>query len=412
RLTVVLDRPEALYSGMVPGVVAGDYEIGQAEIDVVPLSRLARARVVLSAATRIVPATRSIELVDRPPLRYDVASLDVGSTVRGGELPGVREYALPTRPIRDFVERIDNAIARLQAAGGRPHIAVVGGGAAGVELAFTLDTRLRSAGVEPAVEIITDGPIVPDSSARLRRATENAARARGIGVLQGARVSAVDAKNICLEGDDTRPADLVIWATGAAPPSVIEHSPLPKDEAGFVRVAPSFEIEMESEGESRLFAAGDCASLTRHPWVTKAGVHAVRAGPTLDANLRAILTDRPLRRHRSQRDFLALLNLGGGRAIGGKWGMAFSAGAVWRLKDWIDRRFMARFQVLEADGTSTGEFPTPEEMGMEEMPCGGCAAKVGASPLSRALARLEPAPPDDRVVVGLDVPDDAAALRT
>ncbi|MCP5056102.1 MAG: selenide, water dikinase SelD [bacterium] len=408
RLTVVLDRPEALYSGMVPGVVAGEYEVAQAEIDVVPLARRARARVILAAASRIVPSTRSIEFVGRPALRYDTASLDVGSAVRGTELPGVRQHALATRPIRNFVDRVDDAVARVRRVEGGPRIAIVGGGAAGVELAFTLDTRLRSVGAAPRIEITTDTPILPDSSPRLRRAVEAAAREREIEIVTGARVSAVEEKGLCLENGDRRPADLVVWATGAAPVPLLRNSPLPIDEAGFVRVASSFEVE----GANGLFAVGDCASLTDHPWVPKAGVHAVRAGPTLDANLRATLTGRPLRRHRPQRDFLALLNLGGERAIGGKWGLAFSARAVWRLKDRIDRRFMERLQVLEADGAAAQEFPTPEEMGMEEMPCGGCAAKVGANPLSGALARLAPASPDDRVVVGLDAPDDAAAVRT
>lgn len=408
RLTVVLDRPEALYSGMVPGIVAGDYTVAEAEIDVVPLARRARARVVLAAATRIVPATRSIELVGRPPLRYDVASIDVGSTVRGAELPGVREHALATRPIRDFVDRVDDVLASLRATGKRPRIAIAGGGAAGVELAFTLDARLRSAGFEPTIEIVSDAPILPDSSARLRRTIERAARTRGIKILTGARIAEVEASGVRLESGETLPTDLVVWATGAAPQPLIAASPLPTDDAGFIRVASSFEVE----GVEGLFAVGDCAALRDHPWVPKAGVHAVRAGPVLDRNLRAALTGRPLRAHRPQRDFLALINLGRGQAIGGKWGLAFSSSAVWRLKDWIDRRFMKRFQVLEANGASARAFPTPEEMGMEEMPCGGCAAKVGANPLSRALARLAPAPPDDRVLVGLDTPDDAAALRT
>ena len=153
-----------------------------------------------------------------------------------------------------------------------------------------------------------------------------------------------------------------------------------------------------------LFAAGDCASLDAHPWVPKAGVYAVREGPVLAANLRAALEGRPLRRYRPQRDFLTLLNLGEGRALGGKWGLAASGRAVWRLKDRIDRRFVARFRVLER--------PSAPAMGAggEPMLCGGCAAKLGAPDLARALARLGEAPADASVLVGLADADDAAAL--
>ncbi|NRA10117.1 MAG: FAD-dependent oxidoreductase, partial [Myxococcales bacterium] len=148
RLTLVVDHPLAVYSGMVPGLVAGDYAAHEIVIDGVPLARRARARVVLEAATRIDPVARCVEFHERPPIRYDLASLDVGSTVRGLDLPGVREHALATRPVARFSEALEArlAAAELQPAAlsGRPlRLAVVGGGAAGAELAFCLEARLR-----------------------------------------------------------------------------------------------------------------------------------------------------------------------------------------------------------------------------------------------------------------------------
>ena len=134
QLTLVVDRPEAVYSGMVPGFVAGDYEAPELEIDAVPLARRAGARVILSPALRVDPLARIVEVEGRPPISWDVASLDVGSTVRGLDLPGVREHALATRPIRGLVDQLDARLARL---GPKPRILVVGGGAAGLELAFT-----------------------------------------------------------------------------------------------------------------------------------------------------------------------------------------------------------------------------------------------------------------------------------
>ena len=98
-MTVVVDRPIAIYSGMVPGFVAGQYRADELEIDVVPLARRAMARVIMSAATRIDADAKVVHLADRPPIRYDIASIDIGSTVAGLELPGIREHALPTRPI-------------------------------------------------------------------------------------------------------------------------------------------------------------------------------------------------------------------------------------------------------------------------------------------------------------------------
>ena len=407
RLTVVLDRPEAVYSGMVPGFVAGDYAARELEIDVVPLARRAGARVVLAEAKGLDPKQKRIALAGRPELLYDVASLDVGSTVRGLELPGVRAFALATRPIRSFVDRLE---ARLAAAGGgRPlRVAVVGAGAAGVELSFTLDARLRAAGRAASLVVVGDSQeLLPGASRRLARAAAAEVRRRGIEVRLAVRVARVREDALELVGErEVLPCDLAVWATGAAPPPLLAAVAAPRDGDGFLRVLDT----LQSVASDDLFAVGDCAVLDAHPWLPKAGVYAVREGPLLDRNLRARLEGHALRRYRPQRDFLALLNLGERRALGGKWGIAASGSAVWRLKDAIDRRFMARFQVLDPDGVPLRSFPA-SAMSEEPMACGGCAAKVDPDSLGRALAGLPPAPRDDAVLVGLAQPDDAAALR-
>jgi selenide,water dikinase len=401
RVTLVVDRPEAIYSGMVPGFVAGDYAGHELAIDVVPLARRARARVVIAAAVAIDPAAHRIELDGRPPLAYDVASLDVGATVRGLDLPGVREHALATRPIARLVDELD---ARVGALPERPRVAVVGGGVAGIELALTLDARLRAAGRTPTMVLVgEDDELLAGYGARIRAVARAELAARGVALQLGFRVAAVRADGI----DGARgslPADLVVWATGAAPLPFPCGPGLALDADGFVAVAPTLEVADTHD----LFAAGDCASLSFAPWVRKAGVYAVREGPALDANLRARLTGGRLRAYRPQRDFLALINCGGRMAIAAKWGFALRGRTAYRVKDWIDRRFVARFRVLDAPGAPAAEFPAM--VPVAEMECGGCAAKVGAPALERALARLPKAPADPSVRIGLGEPDDAALL--
>ena len=143
-MTVVVDQPVAVYSGMVPGFVAGQYRADELEIDVVPLARRAVARVILSPATRIDAGEKLVHLADRPPIRYDVASVDIGSTVAGLELPGIREHALPTRPIAELVRRTEALVEKVRSRkpGSSFRVVIVGGGAGGVELGFTLWERL------------------------------------------------------------------------------------------------------------------------------------------------------------------------------------------------------------------------------------------------------------------------------
>ena len=428
RLMVVVDRCVAMYSGMVPGFVAGDYALHELEIDVLPLARRAKAGVIVSAARDIDPVRKQISVEGRPPIRFDFASIDVGSTVRGLELPGVGEHALATRPIGDFVRAVDarlEAFARLDSP---PRILIVGGGAAGTELAFTVEARLRRAGVTPRMAIVTGDPeLMSGAPRRTRDVIAREAMSRKVEVLPFRRVVRVDETGVCVlstEETDAPPeeshlaADLVIWATGAAPvhfPEGKGTARLSRDAGGYLEVRDT----LQTLGFDEVFAAGDCARMVNHPWVPRAGVYAVREGPILEANLRACLEGGPLKAYRPQRDFLSLLNLGEGRAVGSKWGWALAGASAFQLKDRIDRKFMARFQVLDEKGDSNPELArlgAMEDSSKEgdtdsAMMCGGCAAKLGAEPLADALARLPAAPPDPSVLLGLDDRDDVAATR-
>jgi selenide,water dikinase len=341
RLTLVVDHARAVYSGMVPGFAAGDYAAHEIEIDGARLARRAGARVVVAAATAIDPVAHRIDVAGRPPVRYDVASLDVGGSVRGLDLPGVRAHALATRPIRHFVDRVDaHVAAAVTRANGAVAIAVVGGGAAGVELAFTLDARVRARGTSARVTVLADAPdVLPGGSPRVAARVRREAMGRGIAIRTAALVTAVERDAVRL-GDERIPADLVVWATGAAPPPLVATSSLPADPAGFVRVRDTLQVV----GHDDLFAAGDCATVDGAPWGAKAGVYAVREGPVLDRNLRARLTGAPLHPFRPQRRFLSLLNLGDRRALATKWGMVVTGHLVWRWKHHIDQHFVERYR--------------------------------------------------------------------
>jgi selenide,water dikinase len=422
HLTVVVDHHEAVYSGMVPGLAAGDCASADLTIDVLPLARRAGARCIHAALVGVDPVARRLELEGRPSIPYDVASLDIGSTVRRGEVAGSGEQGIATRPIARFVSEIERRLAAGGVADSERalRVVVVGAGVAGVELAFCVEARLRALGRPGEVTVVAcAGEILPGGHRALAPRVEREMARRGITVHRGGRVQEARPGELRLTDESSRsyglPCDLALWATGPAAHALLAASALPCDERGFVRVRSTLQVE----GHDDLFAVGDCAHLIDHPWVPRAGVYAVRSGPYLDRNLRARLEGRKLTAYRPQRDFLALLNLGDGRAIGGKWGMTFEGRAVWRLKDWIDRRFMRRFQVLDADGRPAPGFPalTGAMTGSaasgegDAMECGGCAAKVGPSALHAALARLDPPPPDPSVRLGLAAADDAAAFQ-
>jgi len=406
RITVVVDDPVAVYSGMVPGLVAGQYTANELEIDVRPLARRAGIRVIVARVLRVEANPKRIHLEGRPPLRYDLASINIGATVAGTDTPGVREHALPTRPISRLVRELDQRVATLPE---QPRVVVVGAGAGGVELAFCLDHRIRSTGATPQITLVysSERPL-PGREDRVADAVIRAASQRGIALLPSTRVVSIGSDRVEVASGESLPSDLTVWVAGAWPHPLGRESALPVDERGFILVEDSLEVV----GTPDLFAVGDCAVPRSWPSIPKAGVYAVRQGPVLADNLRSKLSGTALRPYRAQRDFFSILNLGGGAAIGTKWGVPLTGALVMRWKDRIDRVFMEKFQVLDAAGRPADAFIR----GMPPMPemdtvCGGCAAKVGQTPLTRALARLPAPPPSPDVVLGAAEADDVVAWR-
>jgi pyridine nucleotide-disulfide oxidoreductase family protein len=341
RLSVVTDGSRTVYSGMVPGFVAGQYRIEEIEIDVERLARKAGAAWLEARATGLEVRSRHVHVHGGAPLVYDTASFDVGSTVSGLDRPGVKEHGLPTRPIGDFAHRVDALIERARS---RPELrlAVVGAGAGGVELAFAFHARFMRLGLRRASVVLLESgqrvlPGYPESAAHR---IERNARARGIDIRYGSTVGGAHADRLVLETGESVACDAFVWVAGSASLPLFDGSGLERDERGFVKVRET----LQAVGYDEIFATGDCASLITNPRLPKAGVYAVRQGPVLAHNLKAQATGRALRPYRPQRDFLSLLNLGDGRALATKWGVSAEGAWAWWLKDAIDRRFVRRYQ--------------------------------------------------------------------
>ncbi|HEX7787205.1 MAG TPA: selenide, water dikinase SelD, partial [Methylomirabilota bacterium] len=258
------------------------------------------------------------------------------------------------------------------------------------------------------VLLLESGPrVLPEYPAGTARRVERASAARGITTRSGAVVARVEAGAVHLRDGERVAADAVVWVAGAAALPLFSGSGIETDERGFARIRPT----LQSVSRDEVFAAGDCAAWTAGPGLPKAGVYAVRQGPVLAHNLIARARGHGrLRAYRPQRDFLSLLNLGDGRAIGAKWRLSVEGRPVFALKDWIDRRFVRRFQVLASDDTVAPDFAAAP-MPAGAMLCGGCAAKVGETALHRALERLGPIS-HPAVILGLPQADDAAAVET
>ncbi len=341
-LELVLLSPEqhAIYSGMIPGVVAGDYAPAACHIDLETLARRAGARWIAAAATGLGEKSRQVEISVGAPLAYELISIDVGSMASTHGIPGVVEHALAVKPAAVFFDRLSQL--EQKSAGGAPRrIAVVGAGAAGTEIAFTLSWRLnREHGDAAWVTLVADSAqILPGFTAGARERALRMASARGVSIQTGVAVSAVDAAGLTLADGSRVAADTVIWAAGAAALSWLAATPLATDVKGFISINEC----LQSVSHPEAFAAGDCAGDASRPW-PKSGVFAVRQGPLLARNLRRAVRGEPLLPFRSGSTALAILNYGGRQALAAWEGRAMQGAWVWHWKDWLDRRFVTRYR--------------------------------------------------------------------
>ena len=406
RLTLISPDPTAPYTGMLPGMVAGHYTQADLQIDLVKLARFAGARLVLGRVVAIDRQQRQVMVPGRPAIAYDVASLDIGVTAELPDLPGFADHGHPAKPLDQFAAGWQAAVLRF-AAGEAPEIVVLGGGAAGVELALAMAHRLRGMRLEPRIVVLEQGPqALMAIGAGARAAMLRHLAQAGVQVMVEARAVRLEAGQVVLADGRLVPSRFTVSATGARPYGWLEDTGLALHQ-GFVTVTPT----LQSVTDPLFFAAGDCAHMSANPR-PKAGVFAVRQAPVLHDNLRAALSGGPLRPYRPQRDYLRLLSTGGKGAIADRSGLQIGGHWVWQWKDRIDRRFMARFHELPVMAVAVAA-PDGAAKGLAEMLaqkplCGGCGAKVGRTGLVAALAAL-PAPRRTDVVSGAG--DDAAVLR-
>lgn len=150
-------------------------------------------------------------------------------------------------------------------------------------------------------------------------------------------------EGVILEDGTLVEGNVTVWSTGAEPQKVTAESDLDMLK-GYFQVNEF----MQSTSHPNVFGGGDCVSIEKykdlpHYFPPKAGVYAVRAGPVLAKNIAAYIKGEELQEYKPQTEFLALMMTGDGKAVGQKFGIAFTGKWVWKMKDYIDVSFMNLF---------------------------------------------------------------------
>lgn len=375
-ITLVNRHSTALYSGMVPGLIAGRYSRDEVAIDLRQLAHQAGVILVVAEITGLDLTRRRLQLADRPALVFDQLSLDVGAISR--ESDENQQAIKPLEPALAYLQTQDAQRSIKE----RP-FQILGAGLAGVEVALALRQRWPQRPLQLIAR--SDHP-----HPNLQRALEEAQIDRLVG------------SNLSSDGPGLR-------CTGSRAPNWLERAGLPVDALGRVQTDSSLRVI----GHPLVFASGDCAVIRSSPR-PPSGVWAVRAARPLARNLEASSQGKPLQRWRPQRRALQLLG-GADRngqptawALWGHW-LVGPHPLLWRWKQRIDRRFMERFQ-LQGSMRSRSE-------GGDAMLCRGCAAKLPAAPLETALtaaglAHLGSAPEDAAYLTAHPAGEGSAILQS
>ncbi len=406
RITLISESADSPYSGMLPGYISGAYSEKEINIALGPLCVIAKARLVCARVTGIDPVENTVALAERPSLRFDVLSLNCGA-----EQAPVMGQGIRVKPLKKFIPEWVEIKKSIHAnSNSASSIAIIGAGAGGAELALSFRASLPT---DTCIHLV--GPsLLPGQGSGAVKQLKAALAEKKIDYVSD-RLAAEEASTT----DDTFSlklqsssrvirADHVFWVTDVRAPQWLQASGIEKDERGFLRV----DNRLRSLSHPHIFAAGDVAHLVDQER-PKAGVYAVRAGPILAENLGLAIQGLSLAGAKSQfrprRYHLNLIGCGDDTAIA-SWGPLATRGRIWwRLKQWIDKRFMRRFNNLPVMQSPVFRLPSALSKHLPDdlMRCGGCGAKLAADPLRRVLARL---PTQSSVNLKLGIGDDAAEV--
>lgn len=336
---LVSPYPYHYYSGMGPGMLAGYYQPHEARFDIRRMVETGGGRFLQGSVVGIEPEKRTLHLDSGETISYDIVSFNIGSLVPSDMVEG-NGLCFTVKPV------VNLSVARrhiLQWPQDRHlRIVVVGGGPAGVEVAGCSWSLTDSLGLNASVTLVAGGGLMKRFPEKVRRIIRRTFDERGIEILEGTHVLKIRERMIHLSKGTSIEADMVFIATGVRPPEVFRKSGL--------RTGPDNGLlvnqYLQHVDYPEIFGGGDCIYFGPSP-LEKVGVYAVRQNPVLFHNLLAYADGAPLREFKPGGRYLLIFNLGGKKGLYYRGRLVFNGKVAFWIKDYIDRRFIKRFQIEE-----------------------------------------------------------------
>lgn len=338
RVTLVSASPYHYYSGMGPGLLGGTYKPQEVRFHIKKMVEERGASFIEGEIGRIDAAKHLLYLTNGEAVGYDVASFNTGSKVSLGGIAPPGETVIPVKPIINL-HKASFSITK-ECAAKKLDIIVIGGGPAGVEIAANVWRLLRNSSNGANIFIVGGSRLLSRFPEKARRLALKSLIDRGIHVLEGVKVQSIENKEAVLSDGGKLPFDYAFIAVGVRPSELFKASDIPTGPGDGLLV----NAYLQSVVYPELFGGGDCIELQGYS-LAKVGVHAVRQNPLLKRNLMAALEGGRMEVFVPKEDYMLILNMGNNKGILKKNDWVWNGWLSFLLKDYIDRRFMKKFQV-------------------------------------------------------------------
>ncbi len=338
QITLVSRQVHTIYSGALPGYVAGHWPLKDTLIDVRALCSETGTHFLELDVTALDAAKKTVTCNDGSSLTFDTACIDVGTRTKDVGVAGSAGRAVsPIKPFGEFIPAWESFLERVRSGTSEGNVLILGAGLAGIELAAAIRHRLDAfpRSLKSHVTIADSaGSTSPRSSSALRTALHRALQKRRIDIMTSARLTDWDGTIARIEDGRALSCDFILNCAGTEPYEWISASGL-SNKHGYIPV----DIYLRHTDQPDIWAAGDAAQLPGDGSYRN-GVHALRAGQVLAENLRRRSTGRHPAAYHPQSDYLKLVSLGDRSAVGEKWGLVMEGVILWHLKKWIDSGFL------------------------------------------------------------------------
>ncbi|WP_461204840.1 NAD(P)/FAD-dependent oxidoreductase [Clostridium sp. DL1XJH146] len=335
NITLISDGRFQYYSGMAASYLENIYELEEIVFDLQEICRGYSVKFIQKEVEKIDSINKKVWLNDGTFENYSILSINMGSTIAFKDMANKYENVVTVKPLSNL-SSIKAAIEKLHS---EEKIVILGGGAAGVEIACALRVNLNQ--LHKNIDItIVDGnnSILKGFNDKAKKIATKRILELGIKTELNSRVKDIQKNNIVLDNGQTVQYNLLIIASGAKASNVFMNSDFSCDKKGY----PWIESTLQTKTDNHIFAVGDCASFQEYTHVKKIGVYAIKEAPILEENIKRILGSKTLVEYLPQNKYLLIVSLGDKKALLIYDKVSFYGRIPWAIKNYIDKSFMKK----------------------------------------------------------------------